>query len=119
MGEYVQAFTIRQSHTAIARVAEEYWKNLGYSLRERSDTYLVLEHGDRMKNLYSFSLEKVFKELSILLVPGKGAPVTTLKVHLSVPWVRLSRTDVRVIESLVESFREHLKVTARYGPLTS
>lgn len=110
MGEYSRTVIINGRDPQLILIrSKNFWLNNKYELVEEkyngNTTYFIaFTRGKPSRNLFGFSLDKAYRQLSIKMVPDKTAEVCTIEVFLNFPWVMLSKRDLKTIESFVEAF---------------
>ncbi len=124
MGEYSKTVIINGDPQLILIRSKNYWIDNKYEVVEESFTrkttyFLAFTRGKPSRNLYGFSLERAYSQLFIKMVADKSANVCSIEVFINFPWLLLSRSDIKSIESKVETFLTWITISVWKNPSSS
>ena len=119
MGEHSEAFTVDGYWGDIKEICLKHLRGFGYRLVSDQGKVMQFQKGRLRKNLFTFSFEEAYKQVFISIVGEEDAPVTTVSVSFSLPFLTLRKGDVTNIRSFVRALREYIIVTLGYGRVPS
>jgi hypothetical protein len=114
MGEYAESFTVDADTKTAEEISRRYFTGFGFKvLREEGNT-VIFEKGSLRRNIYTFSFEEAYKQAVVSIVGDPEAPVSTVSVSFSLPYLRLRKNDVSAIKSMIKALRERISITTGY-----
>lgn len=118
MGEHTETFTMDGYWGDIKEICIRHLRGFGYRLLKEQGKFLQFERGNLRKNIFTFSFEEAYKQVFISLVGEEDAPVTTVAVSFSLPFLTLRKGDIQNVKSFIRALREFIMVTLGYGRTT-
>ncbi|MDG6901631.1 MAG: hypothetical protein JRM80_06685 [Nitrososphaerota archaeon] len=115
MGEHTEAFTVDGYWGDIKEICLKHIRGFGYKLVSEQGKLLHFEKGNLRRNVFTFSFEEAYKQVFIAVVGEEDAPVTSVSVSFSLPFLTLRKGDVTYIRSFVRALKEYIIVTLGYG----
>jgi hypothetical protein len=114
MGEYAESFTVDSDSKTVEEICHRYFIGFGFRvLREEGNT-TIFEKGALRKNIYTFSFEEAYKQVVVSIVGDPEAPVSTVSVSFSLPYLRLRKNDISAIKSMINAFKERISISTGY-----
>ena len=115
MGEHTEAFTVDGYWGDIKEICLKHLKGFGYKIVSDQGKLVQFKKGNLRKNVFTFSFEEAYKEVFLSIVGEEDAPVTTVSVSFSLPFLTLRKGDITNIRTFVKALREYIIVTLGYG----
>lgn len=115
MGDHTETFTVDGYWGDIREICIKHLRGFGYKLVKEEGKLLQFEKGSLRKNIFTFSFEEAYKQVFVSIVGEEDAPVTTVSVNFSLPFLTLRRGDLQNIRAFVKALREYIIVTLGYG----
>lgn len=116
MGEHTETFTVDGYWGDVSEICVKYLKGFGYRMvKEQGGKLLQFEKGSLRRNIFTFSFEEAYKQVYISIVGEEDAPVTTVSISFSLPFLRLRREDTQTIRTAVKALKEYIIVTLGYS----
>lgn len=115
MGDHTETFTLDGYWGDIREICIKHLRGFGYKLVKEEGKLLQFEKGSLRKNIFTFSFEEAYKQVFVSIVGEEDAPVTTVSVNFSLPFLTLRRGDLQNIRAFVKALREYIIVTLGYG----
>lgn len=115
MGEHTETFTIDGYWGDIKEICLKHLRGFGYRLTKDQGKFLAFERGNLRKNIFTFSFEEAYKQVFISMVGEEDAPVTTVSLNFSLPFLTLRKGDIQNIRTFIRALREYIVVTLGYG----
>lgn len=111
MGEYSETFTVDGFASEVREICLRYMRGFGYRVAREKNGAVILEKGSLRKNFFTFSFDEAYKQVVLAIVGSDSAPVCTVSVSFSLPFLSLRRTDISAIRSTVKSLKEFVVIT--------
>ena len=114
MGEHSESFTVDGYWGEIKEIIVKHLRGFGYKLMKDEGKFLVFERGNLRKNVFTFSFDSAYKQIVVSIVGEEDAPVTTVSIYFSLPFLKLTRGDLSTIRSFIRALRDFIIVTVGY-----
>jgi VCBS repeat-containing protein len=115
LGEHSETFTVDGYWADIKEIIIKHIKGFGYKLAKEEGKFLVFEKGSLRKNLFTFSFDSAYKQVVVSIVGEEDAPVTTVSIYFSLPFLKVTREDLTTIRSFIRALRDFIIVTVGYS----
>jgi hypothetical protein len=114
MGEHTESFTVDGYWGDIREICIKHLRGFGYRLAKEQGKLLMFEKGSLRRNIYTFSFEEAYKQVFISIVGEEDAPVTTISVNFTLPFLTLRRGDLQNVRTFIKALKEFIIVTMGY-----
>lgn len=114
MGEFTESFTVDADAKTVEEICYRYFTGFGYRLIRHDGNVTIFEKGALRRNIYTFSFEEAYKQVIVSIVGDPEAPVSTVSVSFSLPYLRLRKDDVSAIKSIITAFKERISISTGY-----
>lgn len=115
MGEHTETFTVDGYWGDIREICLKHLRGFGYRLVKEQGKLLQFEKGSLRRNIFTFSFEEAYKQVFISIVGEEDAPVTTVSVSFSLPFLTLRKGDIQSVRTFIRALKDFIIVTMGYG----